>query len=134
MTTRFSIDSCCTVCNRVFLMLFIAYQYKVHRVVARCMYSWLLRVGKNYTQATKCQLPHAMKHPWNREYTLACHLHSFVKLPVSGTVQAGDCQLSLSTELRASLLRLYFSVVFAGCGRHWSGPRYRRHPRNLGAL
>ena len=41
----------------MFLMIFTAYQCKVHRVVARKVHPSLLGIGKNYAWATK--LPHA---------------------------------------------------------------------------
>ena len=37
-----------------FLMIFIAYQCKIHRVVARKLHASLLCVGRNYAWATKC--------------------------------------------------------------------------------
>ena len=46
--------SSCAVDSHVFLMIFTAFQSKVHRVVARNVHSTLLCVGKNYAWATKC--------------------------------------------------------------------------------
>ena len=47
-----------------FLMIFTAYQCKVHRVVVRCAHSWLLYVGKSYAWVIKCPEVPYIEYPW----------------------------------------------------------------------
>ena len=80
--------SYCAKDNHVFLTIFIAYQCKVHRVVARKLHPSLPCAGKNYAWATKCP-----------------------EVPYSETPVCSDEEVSRSKRLRVGAL--YVGCVLA---------------------